>query len=441
MILCLGYAGAILPPGILEWIDHFFLGFPPKTPRRETLDYTLPFDFVVIGAGSAGSALVNRLTENPNWNVLVLEEGNDENFLTDIPLFAPALHITDYARVYKSEPRPQDANGDGGYCLSMNEGRCNIVFGKAVGGTSVVNFMIYSRGAPADYDAWWAPDNPGWSYKDVLPYFIKSERCKLIDKDARYHGYDGYLDVTNPPYATPLKECFLKAGQELGYDLVDYNSDRLIGFSTVQTTLRNGHRVSAGKAFLRPILNRRNFYLSKFSTVTKIIINPKTKTAVGVEFMKNHKTYFVSATKEIILCAGALNSPQLLMLSGIGPKGHLDTFGIPVIEDLPVGFNLQDHVSMSALTFLVNESVSIVEQRVGSNPANFLDYLIQGTGPLTLPASTETLAFINTKAHLSKRRRKESKLIKSIIQGVNVRGNSERQYGKHFIYSCLKKIF
>ncbi|KAL6446540.1 hypothetical protein ACFW04_001231 [Cataglyphis niger] len=428
MILCLGYAGAILPPGILEWIDHFFLGFPPKTPRRETLDYTLPFDFVVIGAGSAGSALVNRLTENPNWNVLVLEEGNDENFLTDIPLFAPALHITDYARVYKSEPRPQDANGDGGYCLSMNEGRCNIVFGKAVGGTSVVNFMIYSRGAPADYDAWWAPDNPGWSYKDVLPYFIKSERCKLIDKDARYHGYDGYLDVTNPPYATPLKECFLKAGQELGYDLVDYNSDRLIGFSTVQTTLRNGHRVSAGKAFLRPILNRRNFYLSKFSTVTKIIINPKTKTAVGVEFMKNHKTYFVSATKEIILCAGALNSPQLLMLSGIGPKGHLDTFGIPVIEDLPVGFNLQDHVSMSALTFLVNESVSIVEQRVGSNPANFLDYLIQGTGPLTLPASTETLAFINTKAHLSKRRRKESKLIKSIIQGVNVRGNSERQY-------------
>lgn len=186
MILCLGYAGAILPPAILEMIDHFFLGFPPKTPRQKTLDYTLPFDFVVIGAGSAGSALVNRLTENPDWNVLVLEQGNDENFLTDIPLFAPVLHITDYGRVYRSEPRPQDANGDGGYCLSMIEGRCNVVSGRAVGGTSVVNFMIYSRGAPADYDASWALDNPGWSYKDVLPYFIKSERCKLIDKDARY---------------------------------------------------------------------------------------------------------------------------------------------------------------------------------------------------------------------------------------------------------------
>lgn len=121
------------------------------------------------------------------------------------------------------------------------------------------------------------------------------------------------------------------------------------------------------------------------------------------------------------------------MLSGIGPKNHLSSLDIPVIEDLPVGYNLQDHVSMSALTFLVNESVAIVEQRLGSSPASFLEYLIQGIGPLTIPAGAEALAFINTKAHLSKTRRKESKL-KSIIQGINVRGNSKRQYGKHFIY-------
>jgi len=120
----------------------------------------------------------------------------------------------------------------------------------------------------------------------------------------RYHGYNGYLDVTTPPYATPLRERFLKAGQELGYDLIDYNSDRFIGFSTVQANLRNGHRVSANKAFLKPIYNRDNFYLSKFSTVSKIVINPQTKKAVGVQFMKGHETYFVSATKEIILCAG-----------------------------------------------------------------------------------------------------------------------------------------
>lgn len=120
----------------------------------------------------------------------------------------------------------------------------------------------------------------------------------------RYHGYDGYLDVTTPPYATPLRNSFLKAGQELGYDLVDYNSDKLIGFSSVQANMRNGHRVSAGKAFLRPIRGRSNFYLSKFSTVTKIKIDPRTKKAMGVQFVRNRKTYYVSATKEVILSAG-----------------------------------------------------------------------------------------------------------------------------------------
>lgn len=120
----------------------------------------------------------------------------------------------------------------------------------------------------------------------------------------RYHGYDGYLDVTTVPYATPLRDCFLKAGQELGYDLVDYNSNKLIGFSSVQANLRNGHRFSASKAFLWPIRERLNFYISKFSTVTKIKIDPRTKTALGVQFVKNHKTYYVSATKEVILSAG-----------------------------------------------------------------------------------------------------------------------------------------
>ncbi|XP_072759102.1 glucose dehydrogenase [FAD, quinone]-like isoform X2 [Anoplolepis gracilipes] len=404
-ILFLGYVwNGVLSSGILETIHNFFSGFPPS-PKIQELedgipDYTLPpVDFLVIGAGAAGSVVANRLTENPNWKVLVLEEGDDEIFFTDVPFFAPLLSTTDYVRVYKSEPRPQDTSGHGGYCLSMVDGRCNLASGKAVGGSTVVNFMIYSRGSTADYDAWAALDNPGWSYKEVLPYFIKSERCKLIDKDARYHGFNGYLDVTNFPYATPLKERWLKAGQELGYNLVDYNSDRLVGFSAVQATLRNGHRVSASKAFLRPIRERANFYLSKFSTVTKIVINPTTKRAVGVEFIKNHKTYFVSASKEIILSAGALNSPKLLMLSGIGPKDHLSSLGIRVIEDLPVGFNLQDHVIMSALTFLVNESVTIVGQRLVSNPVSFVDYLIHGKGPWTLPVGVEGIAFINTKAN------------------------------------------
>lgn len=188
-VLFLGsHVGGILLPAILETMHHFFAGFPSPNDQDEDAmpgRHSLSFDFLVIGAGSAGSVLANRLTENPGWNVLLLEQGKDEIFLTDIPFLAPILHITDYARVYKGEPRPQDAHGRGGYCLSMVDGRCKMVTGRAVGGTSVVNFMIYSRGTPADYDGWEALGNPGWSYKDVLPYFIRSERCRLIDKDVR----------------------------------------------------------------------------------------------------------------------------------------------------------------------------------------------------------------------------------------------------------------
>lgn len=203
--------------------------------------------------------------------------------------------------------------------------------------------------------------------------------------------------MISSPYVSPLRECFLRGGEELGYDVIDYNAANVIGFSTAQVHLRNGRRVSASKAFLRPIRERKNFHLSKLSRATRIVIDPKKKVAVGVEFVKNGRKRFVSASKEIILSTGTLNSPQLLMLSGIGPKDHLESLNIDSIEDLQVGYNLQDHVSMSMLTFLVNESVTIVEPRIASNLANILDYFVKGTGPLTVPGGAECLAFIDTK--------------------------------------------
>lgn len=188
ILLISGYVAGMLQSIILETIYNFLAGFS-LTSNNIVQDEDIimkEYDFIIIGAGSAGSVLANRLTENLDWDVLILEAGEDEVFFTDIPVMAPVLHITDYVQSYKSEPRSQKRDGSGGYCLSMIEGRCKMVSGRAVGGTSVVNFMVYSRGTSADYDNWQALGNPGWSYNDVLPYFIKSEKCRLTDCDTRY---------------------------------------------------------------------------------------------------------------------------------------------------------------------------------------------------------------------------------------------------------------
>lgn len=179
-----------------------------------------------------------------------------------------------------------------------------------------------------------------------------------------------------------------------------FKSYRLLGFSTVQANLRNGRRVSAAKAFLAPIRNsRRNLRILPYSRVTKLLIDPETRRTMGVRFTAgNGKSYVARAKREVLLCAGTLNSPQLLMLSGVGPRQHLEDLGIEVLEDLPVGMNLQDHVSMAALTFMVNDSVTIVETRLAMNPMNTLDYLLMGRGPFTVPGGAEALAFIDTKS-------------------------------------------
>lgn len=274
---------------------------------------------------------------------------------------------------------------------------CNWPKGRALGGTSVINFLIYQRGHREDFNEWARMGNTGWSYDDVLPYFMKSERLNIPELYAshEYHGKNGYLDVQYGRYKTKLLDAFISAGKELGYSNTDPNGKNMLGFGRTQATMRNGRRCSAAKAFVRPIVHRQNLHISLRTRVTKILIDPHTKVAYGVEFSKNKKRFTIFTKKEVILSAGSIASPQLLMLSGIGPSVHLAQFGIPVIQDLKVGYNLQDHVCVNGLEFLVNRPVTVDENSV-QNPIHIFNYVVQGTGPFTIPGGAEALAFVST---------------------------------------------
>lgn len=255
--------------------------------------------------------------------------------------------------------------------------------------------MIYIRGNRHDYDNWESMGNPGWSFDDVLPYFIKSEdnRNPYLAR-TKYHRSGGYLTVQEAPWRSPLSVAFLQAGKELGYDIRDLNGEYQTGFMISQATIRRGSRCSTSKAFLRPIKNRKNLHISKYSQVTKVLIDPKSKRAFGVIFKKHNKAYLVRARKEVVLSAGAISSPQLLMLSGIGPADHLQQFKIPVLSDLKVGYNLQDHIGLGGLTFLIDEPISFTKNRYQNLPV-FLEYILRERGPLTT-TGVEGLAFVNT---------------------------------------------
>lgn len=266
-----------------------------------------------------------------------------------------------------------------------------------MGGCSVLNSMIQTRCNKKDYDLWEKLGNPGWSYEKVLPYFKKSEDMTIPEyaADTKHHSTGGYLTISTNTFRTPLARAFLEAGQELGYKIHDHDGDEQIGFSYIQTTVRNGSRLSASKAFLHPIRNRRNLHVKKLSQVIKVIMDPSTKRATAVEFVRNNKRYVVRARKEIILSAGATNSPQILMLSGIGPKEHLQELGIPVIQDLKVGYNLQDHQAVGGVIFTVNQSVALKFERV-LNLQNMITFGDYHRGPLAIP-NAEAIAFLETR--------------------------------------------
>ncbi|XP_060806796.1 glucose dehydrogenase [FAD, quinone]-like [Amyelois transitella] len=348
------------------------------------------YDYVIVGAGSAGCVLAARLTENPDITVLVLEVGKPENLLTDVPSIAPYFQRTEYSWPYFMEPQP-------GVCLGMENNRCFWPRGRAVGGTSVINYMIYTRGRPQEWDRIAADGNYGWSYKEVLHYYMKSERASLEGfEDSPYHGNSGELNVEFVPERTPLIDAFLEAGRELGHPTVDYNAPERLGFGYLQGTVHGGKRVSAAKAFLHRNKRRPNLHILPMSTVTKVLIDPKTRTAYGVQYARNRLRYEVRARREVILSAGPIASPQLLMLSGVGPKDHLSRLGIPVIQDLPVGHTLYDHITFPGLVFTLNVSnLSFVESRE-TRLDSIIQWIQYGDTAVSTTGAAEGIGYIKT---------------------------------------------
>ncbi|XP_064490015.1 glucose dehydrogenase [FAD, quinone]-like [Ornithodoros turicata] len=366
-----------------------FLHVLRHSPPLVRLKYDEEYDYIVVGGGSAGAVMASRLSEDPTVTVLLLEAGGLPNFFLDVPLLAAEIQTTPYDWAYRTVP--QEAS-----CYGLKNKQSLWPRGKILGGSSVLNYMLYVRGNRRDYDHW-AHDLgcEGWSWERVLPYFIKSED----NRDASiafngYHGRGGYLTVSTPPYASPLAHAFVESGMTLGYPNIDYNGPQQTGFAIPQGTLRHGARCSTTKAFLEPCRGRPNLHILVKAQVTRVLFT-EWKRAYAVLFRYWGFERAVRARREIILSAGTVASPQLLMLSGIGPRFHLESLGIKVIEDLPVGENLHDHIGAAGISFLINDSVSVVRSRV--NPKIIHDYFIKGKGMLTILGGVEGVGFLKTK--------------------------------------------
>jgi len=294
----------------------------------------MEFDYIIIGAGSAGCVLANRLTEDPEVNVLLLEKGgSDRSIFIQMPTaLSIPMNTEKYNWQYESRPEP-----------FLDGRRMHCPRGKVLGGSSSINGMVFVRGHPRDFDEWAGKGATGWDYNHCLPYFKKMEDWAFGADDYRNTG--GPLAVNNGNNRqNPLYDCFIKAGEQAGYPMTaDYNGRDQEGFGPMHMTVKNGVRWSAANAYLRPAMQRRNLTVQTHVMTKRVLFEGKT--AVGAEYVKNGKTLMAKARRETIICAGPIGSPQLLQISGIGPAKLLREIGVELVHELPgVGENLQDHL-------------------------------------------------------------------------------------------------
>ncbi|MCG8316617.1 MAG: choline dehydrogenase [Pseudomonadales bacterium] len=323
------------------------------------------FDYIIIGAGSAGCVLANRLSENPNNKVLLLEAGNKDNSLF---IHMPAgvgelLKGGPFNWEFQTAPEPH-----------LNNRSLYWPRGKGLGGSSSINGMLYVRGHRSDYDDWAALGNKGWSYADVLPYFKRSMRYE--GGETSYHGGAGLLSVEAPKSNHELFDVFIRAGKEAGFAFnPDFNGAQQEGVGPFQLTIGQGKRASAAAAFLAPIMTRANLRVETNAQVSKILC--ENNQAHSVRYIQHKRVKEAIAAKEVIVCAGAVQTPQILLLSGIGDQQDLNHYDINVVKHLPgVGKNLQDHLDVGVQHFCTKPVTLFNQTKLHNKVLTLMQYLL-----------------------------------------------------------------
>jgi choline dehydrogenase len=333
------------------------------------------YDFIIVGGGSAGSALANRLSADAGNRVLVLEAGRPD-WSFDVFIHMPAalafpIGSRFYDWRYESEPEPH-----------MNGRRIYHARGKVLGGSSSVNGMIFQRGNPMDYERWaTVPGMEAWDYAHCLPYFKRMETCLAADIDDPWRGHSGPLVMERGPAKSALFGAFFEAVQQAGLPLTDdVNGYRQEGFAPFDRNIHDGRRLSAARAYLHPVMGRQNLDVVTFAHVTKVLFDGTR--ATGVEYVRGRGTAKRATGAEVILCGGAINSPQLLQLSGIGNPAELRAIGIAPVMDLEgVGENLQDHLEVY-IQYGSKQPVSMAPHFAMRNrPKVGLEWLLFKRGP------------------------------------------------------------
>ncbi|XP_075589709.1 L-sorbose 1-dehydrogenase isoform X2 [Dermatophagoides farinae] len=346
------------------------------------------YDYIVVGAGTSGSLIAGRLTENASTTVLLIEAGGPASVITDMPIESWNIETGEFDWGYYTVPQ-----ANAGFAFRNRQ----MVYprGKVMGGSHSTNFAIYNRGHRYDFDHW--ANYYGlseWSFENVLQYFTRTENntnSRYVEAAPGHHSTTGQVEVSSAPNPDPILLKYMEGWNHQGLPYTDFNGPHQLGTTLIQQTIstQNYTRLSTSNAFIVPAIGRNNLHVLVRSHCTRILLRNNTDTnqleAYGIEFVRNNQTYQVQANHEVILAAGAINTPQIMMLSGIGPRQHLMELGIQVQMELPVGEQLQDHILIPVDYLVTNESLIQYDRDVNNvmTVQNLYNYYINNSGPIT----------------------------------------------------------